>query len=166
VATDLFEPMLDDAKATRESLERTFEQCRDWLAEIAISQSVSPAAPERERHALRHCRFVYLMRSDNGEYKIGESRLPRKRRKQVQRQERRRVDLITQYPSVVAPRLERALHRHFRHVHVRDEWFNLPESVTTPIVGFWVIAALLEEHVLELESWRLHEVIKHLRAKI
>ena len=145
-------------------LERPLEWYLTWLDEIRVCQSVSPADPERRRQSLRHCRYVYLMRADNGEYKIGESARPRTRRRQVQRQERRRVELVTQYPTVVAPRLERTLHRHFRHVHVRAEWFNLPETVTTPIVGFWAITGLLEEHVLELEAWRMHEVVKHLEA--
>jgi hypothetical protein len=147
-----------------QSMQRPLEWYSSWLDEIRICQSVSPADPDRRRQSLRHCRYVYLMRADNGEYKIGESIRPRTRRRQVQRQEARRVELITKYPSVVAPRLERTLHRHFRHVHVRDEWFNLPASVTTPIVGFWTIASLLEEHVLELEIWRLNEIVRHLKA--
>jgi hypothetical protein len=144
---------------------KSLEWYERWLEEVRLCQSMSPTEFGR-RCSLSRCRYVYLMRAENLGYKIGESHQPGIRRKQIQKKEKRTVELITKYPTVVAPRLERMLHRHFRHVHFRDEWFNLPEQVTTPKSGFWVMAAVVEERLLELEVFRLLEIIKHLQHQV
>jgi hypothetical protein len=92
--------------------------CRD-LAEMRRLLRMPPA--ERPRWEA----FVYLMRAETGEYKIGYTECPEARRRQLSRADRR-VELLEKYRTRAATALESALHRRFEWWRIgRTEWFRL-----------------------------------------
>ena len=70
-------------------------------------------------------RFVYLIRGNDGKYKIGIGRNPRKRMQQVQTGNPDRLIIVDVYESENASKIETALHNRFSHVRNVGEWFEL-----------------------------------------
>jgi predicted GIY-YIG superfamily endonuclease len=68
---------------------------------------------------------VYLIRGNDGKYKIGIAKNPKKRIKQLQTGNSDELTLIETYPSENASKIESALHRQFSHVKLNGEWFDL-----------------------------------------
>lgn len=69
--------------------------------------------------------YVYLIRSDEGMYKIGISRNPNKRIAQLQTGNSSPLKLISIFESQNASKIERTLHRRFNYCKVNREWFGL-----------------------------------------
>ncbi len=69
---------------------------------------------------------IYLLQSDNGHYKIGVSKNPMKRLKQLQTGNSDKIRLISFYETENAFLLERSLKNRYNIYRVNGEWFNLP----------------------------------------
>lgn len=71
-------------------------------------------------------KYVYLIQStDNGYYKIGISKNPQKRIKQLMTGNSSPLKLIESYESEFANKIERVLHRRYSHLNKEGEWFEL-----------------------------------------
>ena len=69
---------------------------------------------------------VYLIQSlEEGYYKIGVSKNPKKRIKQLQTGNSSELKLIYSYPSEYANKIEKALHGQLSHCKKECEWFEL-----------------------------------------
>jgi predicted GIY-YIG superfamily endonuclease len=69
---------------------------------------------------------VYLLKSDyTGYYKIGVSKNPAKRIKQLQTGSSEDIRLIYSYSSEIPYKLEMALHNFYSMYNVNREWYNL-----------------------------------------
>jgi len=71
---------------------------------------------------------VYLIRGNNGKYKIGIAKNPTQRIKNLQTGNSDRLTIIETYQSENASKIETTLHNHFRHVRNHGEWFDLSIS--------------------------------------
>lgn len=69
---------------------------------------------------------VYLIQSlENSYYKIGVSKHPRKRIRQLQTGNSSELKLIETYESNIADKIEKILHQRYSHAHKEGEWFDL-----------------------------------------
>ena len=73
-------------------------------------------------------RYVYLIRGNDGKYKIGIAKNPSQRIKQLQTGNSDKLALIETYQSENASKIESALHFHYSHVRNEGEWFDLSVS--------------------------------------
>ena len=70
--------------------------------------------------------FIYLMQSlENGYYKIGISKNPNTRLRQLQTGNSSEMKLIETYESDFASKIERTLHNQYSHIKKKGEWFDL-----------------------------------------
>jgi len=70
-------------------------------------------------------RSVYLIRGNDGKYKIGMAKNPKKRIFQLQTGNADTLKLIAEYKSENANRIERALHHQYSYSRSIGEWFDL-----------------------------------------
>ena len=70
-------------------------------------------------------RSVYLIRGNNGRYKIGIAKNPTQRIKQLQTGNSDKLEIIETYQSENASKIESALHNRFAHMRNEGEWFDL-----------------------------------------
>lgn len=71
-------------------------------------------------------RYVYLIRNnESGNYKLGVSKHPKKRIKQLQTGNDEDLELIESFPSKYPTKVETALHNMYAPNRKRGEWFNL-----------------------------------------
>jgi len=70
-------------------------------------------------------RSVYLIRGNDGKYKIGIAKNPSQRIKQLQTGNSDKLQLIETYQSENASKIESALHNRYGHVRNEGEWFDL-----------------------------------------
>jgi len=70
-------------------------------------------------------RSVYLIRGNNGKYKIGIAKNPTQRIQQLQTGNSDKLQIIETYQSENASKIETALHNRYGHVRNHGEWFNL-----------------------------------------
>ena len=69
---------------------------------------------------------VYLIRSkETGDYKIGISKNPKKRLKQLQTGNSSELELLEIFETEYAHKVEKALHNLFSHAKKEGEWFEL-----------------------------------------
>lgn len=71
-------------------------------------------------------KFIYLIKSDNGIYKIGVSSNPNLRLKQLKTGHPCNIIILVTYFSKFPYKLETSLKNRFSIYHVNGEWFNLP----------------------------------------
>jgi predicted GIY-YIG superfamily endonuclease len=76
-------------------------------------------------------RSVYLIRGNDGRYKIGIAKNPKQRIRQLQTGNSDELTLIETYQSENAFKIETALHNRFSHVRQEGEWFDL--SITEEV---------------------------------
>jgi hypothetical protein len=69
--------------------------------------------------------FVYLIKSDEGAYKIGYSKNPKKRLNQLQTGNSNKLMLVETYESPNSFKIEKTLHRKFGFCKTNGEWFDL-----------------------------------------
>jgi predicted GIY-YIG superfamily endonuclease len=74
---------------------------------------------------------VYLIRGNDGKYKIGIAKHPIQRIKQLQTGNSEQLKLIEIYQSENARKIESALHNRYSYVKNIGEWFDL--SVTEEV---------------------------------
>ena len=78
-------------------------------------------------------KYVYLIQSqEDGYYKIGVSKHPKKRVKQLQTGNSSELKLIESYQSEYANKIERTLHNQLTHCKKEGEWFDmsLPDALS------------------------------------
>jgi hypothetical protein len=68
---------------------------------------------------------VYLIRGNDGKYKIGIAKNPKKRIRQLQTANAEALKLIDEYKSENANRIEKALHYQYSYSRSMGEWFDL-----------------------------------------
>jgi predicted GIY-YIG superfamily endonuclease len=73
--------------------------------------------------------YIYLMQSlENSYYKIGVSKSPNLRIKQLNTGNPELIKLIEVYQSNIAYEIEKVLHRRYSHARKNNEWFDLSIS--------------------------------------
>lgn len=70
-------------------------------------------------------RSLYLIRGNNGKYKIGIAKNPKKRLKQLQTGNPELLTIIETYQTNNASKIEKALHNRYSHLRKEGEWFEL-----------------------------------------
>jgi len=70
-------------------------------------------------------KFVYLIRSSNGSHKIGVSKNPKNRTKQLQTANDHELTLISMSECKYPNKVEKTLHNLYCNDHKLGEWFNL-----------------------------------------
>jgi len=73
-------------------------------------------------------RHVYLIRGNDGKYKIGIAKNPSQRIKQLQTGNSDELQLIESYQTENAYRVETTLHNQYSHLRSHGEWFDLSIS--------------------------------------
>jgi len=73
-------------------------------------------------------RYVYLIRGNDGKYKIGIAKNPTQRIKQLQTGNSDTLQLIETYQTENASKIESALHHQYNYVRNHGEWFDLSIS--------------------------------------
>ncbi len=68
---------------------------------------------------------VYLLKTEGSNYKIGTSKHPEKRLRQLQTGNQETLELVGSYESKFASLIETTLHRQFSHLKRSGEWFDL-----------------------------------------
>ena len=71
-------------------------------------------------------KHVYLIQSlENSYYKIGVSRNPKRRIKELQTGNSSELKLVESYQSEFADKIERTLQRRYSHLRKEGEWFDM-----------------------------------------
>jgi hypothetical protein len=71
-------------------------------------------------------KYIYLIQSlENSYYKIGVSKHPKKRLKQLQTGNSSELKLVEIYQSEFAHQIEKTLQRRYLHLHKEGEWFDM-----------------------------------------
>jgi len=74
-------------------------------------------------------KYVYLIQSlEDSRYKIGVSKNPQKRMKQLQTGNSSELKLIESYPSELAYQIEKTLQRRYSYLKREGEWFEMSIS--------------------------------------
>jgi hypothetical protein len=88
--------------------------------------AIEPEPPKPHKDEAPGC--VYLMRADNGAYKIGLSRRPRERVQQLRRNRFGTIEVLHVIETDNMRALERELHKRYADKQIHGEWFMLDES--------------------------------------
>lgn len=94
-------------------------------------------------------RSVYLIRGNDGRYKIGIAKNPKQRIRQLQTGNSDPLELIGTYESENASKIETALHNRYSHVRNVGEWFDL--SITEE-VRFTEMCRSIDESITFLKK--------------
>ena len=94
-------------------------------------------------------RSVYLIRGNDGKYKIGIAKKPPQRIKQLQTGNSDKLTIIETYESENASKIETTLHNHYSHLRNEGEWFDL--SITDE-VEFLGKCKRIDESISVLQS--------------
>lgn len=70
-------------------------------------------------------KYVYLIKNNDGKYKIGIAKSPNKRLNQLQTGNPNKLIMVTSYQSINASKIETTLHNQYSHLKENGEWFNL-----------------------------------------
>jgi len=74
-------------------------------------------------------KYVYLIQSlENSCYKIGVSKHPNKRIKELQTGNSSELKLVEVYQSEIAHMIEKTLQRRYKYLHKEGEWFEMSIS--------------------------------------
>lgn len=95
-------------------------------------------------------KYIYLIQSlENSHYKIGISKNPQRRIKELQTGNSSELRLVEVYQSEYAEKIESALHRRYSHIHKEGEWFDM--SITNE-VSFVAECQKIEENIVLLKK--------------
>jgi predicted GIY-YIG superfamily endonuclease len=95
-------------------------------------------------------KYVYLIQSlEDGYYKIGVSKHPAKRIKELQTGNSSELKLIESYQTEFAHQIERALQRRYAHLNKEGEWFDM--SISNE-VSFKKECQKIEENLILLKK--------------
>jgi hypothetical protein len=94
--------------------------------------------------------YVYLIRSSDGSFKIGHSRVSAQNRlNSLQCANPHQLQLAISFPTVNSADAEHFLHSRFRHKRISGEWFRLDKKDLTE---FFYFAEILERQFFEVRS--------------
>ena len=94
--------------------------------------------------------YIYLIKCEtDSQYKIGVSKSPQRRLKQIQTGNPSKVSLITTYQSEIAYKIEKVLQRRFSHLKKEGEWFDLSIKDET---SFLNQCSTIESNIMLLKS--------------
>ena len=95
-------------------------------------------------------KYVYLIQSlENSHYKIGISKNPQRRIKELQTGNSSELRLVETYQSEYAEKIERTLQRRYSHIHKEGEWFDM--SISNE-VSFVAECRKIEETIIILKN--------------
>lgn len=95
-------------------------------------------------------KYIYLIQSlENSYYKIGVSKHPNKRIKELQTGNSSELKLIEVYQSEFAHQIEKTMQRRYTHLKKEGEWFDL--SITNE-VSFIKECQQIEENMVFLKK--------------
>ena len=94
-------------------------------------------------------RSVYLIRGNDGKYKIGIAKNPTQRIKQLQTGNSDKLEIIETYQSENASKIESSLHHQYGHVRNEGEWFDLSISDE---VDFLIRCKRIDESISALQT--------------
>lgn len=93
---------------------------------------------------------VYLIQSlEDSRYKIGVSKHPKKRVKQLQTGNSSELKLVEAYQSELAHKIEKTLQRRYSHLKKEGEWFDMSISNETT---FLKECRQIEENLMVLKK--------------
>lgn len=93
---------------------------------------------------------IYLIKSLNeGVYKIGVSKNPNKRLKEVQTGNPSPVEILHLYETENAYKVEKSLHNRYSHLNTHGEWFEL--SINEEL-SFMETCSKIEEGIITLKK--------------
>lgn len=93
---------------------------------------------------------IYLIQNlETSKYKIGISKNPKKRIKQLQTGSGEELKLIHEFKSEVSKKIESALHGRYKHLNTHGEWFDL--SLSEEVV-FIEECTKIEKNILFLKK--------------
>lgn len=96
-------------------------------------------------------KYIYLIQSlENSYYKIGVSKHPNKRIKELQTGNSSELKLIETYQSEFAHKIEKSLQNRYAHLKKEGEWFDL--SIENE-VSFKKECRLIEENINTLKKY-------------
>lgn len=94
--------------------------------------------------------YIYLIQSlENSYYKIGVSKHPNKRIKQLNTGNPSKTKLIHTYQSDLAYQIEKSIQRKYSHAKKEGEWFDLSIEIE---VNFIKECGLIEENLKFLKN--------------
>lgn len=79
-------------------------------------------------------RYVYLIRGNDSNYKIGIAKNPKQRLKQLQTGNSDRLQLVETFQTENASKIESALHYAFAHARNEGEWFDLSMEIESQFI--------------------------------
>lgn len=95
-------------------------------------------------------KYIYLIQSlEDGYYKIGVSKHPKKRIEQLQTGNSSELKLIESYQSEYAYKVEKALQHRYSHMKKEGEWFDISISQE---VSFLSDCKQIEENFIILKK--------------
>lgn len=95
-------------------------------------------------------KYVYLIQSlEDGYYKIGVSKHPKKRIKELQTGNSSALKLIESYQTEYAHRIEKTLQRRYSYLKKEGEWFDM--SISNE-VSFINECKIIEESIIILKK--------------
>lgn len=124
-----------DWKEIREKIDAFYRLCDQGIIRIVEgSENDEPAWAEMARNTERRIRLVpghvYLLRAENGLYKIGKAKVLDKRVETIGIQVPFEIEFVHSISCVDYHRAEKAIHDRFSRQRVKGEWFELtPEDV-------------------------------------
>ena len=92
---------------------------------------------------------VYLIKSEGSNYKIGTSKHPEKRLRQLQTGNQEKLELVNTFQTNYAALVETTLHNRFSHLRQNGEWFTLSLAEE---VGFIEFCEKLETNFMVLSE--------------
>lgn len=78
--------------------------------------------------------FIYLLKSENGKYKIGRTTQPVSRIKQIQSNTPFKIQLVHLFEVRKARKIEKEIHAIFKEFLIAGEWFELPPSAVREFI--------------------------------
>jgi len=95
-------------------------------------------------------RYIYLIQSlEDGHYKIGVSKHPQKRLKQLQTGNSSELKIIETFQTEIPFQVEKTLQRRYSHFHKEGEWFDM--SITQE-VEFLKECKRIEQNIIVLKE--------------
>lgn len=116
--------MLEDERRRRQAIREQERQEKIQRLGVVKEQ-------RSQKNTKLKCDYVYIIKASNGYYKIGISRNPDKRFKELQRDAATwaiELELVHIIATNKAYILEQSLHKRFAEQRVRGEWFLLAQS--------------------------------------
>lgn len=115
---------LHEDKVIKEKIEILENEIKEWQK-----------PKEKKVHKNTSKGYVYLLKGQNGKYKIGASKDPQRRCKELRLSSSENHELVHYFKSNEMFKMEKSLHIVFSLKKSHSEWFDLDESEVSRIKG-------------------------------